>query len=48
MLLSINVMRSIILGAMNDLSLLIFENAFMYWNISLVGDKKIPERIISC
>ena len=32
-------MISFILGAMNALVLFFFENAFMYWKISLVGGK---------
>ena len=28
--------------------ILLFYNAFMYWNISLVGDAVSPEKIISC
>ena len=38
MLFSRNVMRYVILGAMNALSLSPFDNEFMYWKISLVGD----------
>ena len=41
-------MRYIILGAMNDFSLFLYENAFMYWKISLVVDTLYPESIISC
>ena len=41
-LLSINVMISVILGAMNAFSLLLFDNDFMYWNLSLVGKTDYP------
>ena len=41
-------MRYVILGAMNDLSLSIFENAFVYWKISLLGETFSPERFIYC
>ena len=46
--LSKNVVRSIILVKMNDLSLSIFDNDFVYWNRSLVGETVYTERIISC
>ena len=38
----------VILGAINALILLLFDNAFMYWKISIVGDKFSVEMIISC
>ena len=41
-------MRFVNLGAMNDLSLSLFDNAFIYWKIILVGDTVSTERIISC
>ena len=41
-------MRSVILGAMDAFSLFHFENALIYWKISLVGDTFSPEMIISC
>ena len=41
-------MRSSILGAMDALVLLLFYNAFVYWNSSLVVDKVYPKRIFSC
>ena len=41
-------MISLILGAMNAFSLSLFENSFMYWEISLVVDIVSPERIVSC
>ena len=44
---SSNVMRSVILGEMNALILLLFYNTFMYWKRSLLGDTVSPERIIS-
>ena len=47
-LLSRNVMRSVILGVINSLSLFNFDNAFMYLNWSLVGDTVSTERRISC
>ena len=47
-LLSRNVKRSVILGAMKDISLSLFDNAFMDWNRGLVGEKNYPESIISC
>ena len=43
-LLSINVMRTIILGEINTLILSIFDIAFMCWKRSLVGDTFSPER----
>ena len=43
-----NVMRYVILGAINALSLSVFDNEFMYWNIILVGETVYSERIISC
>ena len=48
LLLSRNVMISFILGTMNTLSLLLFENSFMYWDRSLVGETYYPDWIISC
>ena len=48
LLLSRNVMIYLILGTIDDLSLLLFDNAFMYWKKILVGDTFSPERIISC
>ena len=47
-LLSVNMMRSSILGAMNAMSLSLFENALMYWNISIVGDTVSQEILIYC
>ena len=47
-LFSSNAMRYVILVAMNDLSLSLFDNAFMYCNRSLVVDTVSPERVISC
>ena len=41
-------MRSVILGAMNYLILLLFGNYFLHCNIILVVDTVSPERIISC
>ena len=38
-------MRYVVLGAMNALNLLLFDNAFMHWKISIVGDKIYPEKI---
>ena len=38
----------VILEAMNALILLLFDNALMYWKISIVGDKVSVEMIISC
>ena len=38
-------MKNLILGAMNALIFLLFENDFMYWNRSIVGDKFYLERI---
>ena len=43
-----NVMKTVILGATNALSLSLFDNAFVYWKISFVGETVSPERIISC
>ena len=45
-LLSINMMGYFILGAINALSLSLFENYFIYWNRSIVGYIVSPERII--
>ena len=42
MLLSSNVMRSVILGEMNALIFSLFDNAFMYRNITLVGHTVSP------
>ena len=42
-LLSINVMRTIILGEINTLILSLFDIAFMYWKRSLVGETFSPE-----
>ena len=39
-------MRSVILGLMNALIFSLFDNEFMYWKRSLVGDTVYPERII--
>ena len=36
------------LGHKNTLSLLIFDNYFMYWKISLGGETVSPESIIYC
>ena len=47
-LLSRNGMIYFIVVAMNALSLYIFDNSFMYWKISLVGEKVSPERLIYC
>ena len=38
----------VILVAMNELSLLLFDNYFMYWRISLLGETVSPERLTSC
>ena len=43
-----NVMISVILDEMNDLSLLLFDNIFIYWKISLVVDTFHPEGIVYC
>ena len=43
-----NVTRSIILGATNNVSFALFNNDFMYWIRSLVGEKFSPERFIYC
>ena len=48
MLLSRNVMGYIILGAMKYLSLSLLDNAFVYWNRSLAGEKISPESINYC
>ena len=48
LLLSRNVMISVILGAMNDSSLSLFDNSLIYWERRLVGYPVYPERIISC
>ena len=47
-LLSSNVMIYVILGAMKYLCLSLFDNTFMHWSISLIGEKISPESIISC
>ena len=41
-------MRSVILGAINALSLSLFDNAFVYWKIIILGDKNYPEKVITC
>ena len=41
-------MRYLIVVAMNASILLLFDNAFMYWKRSILGDKISTERIISC
>ena len=48
LLLSRNVMESVILGAMNALSLLLFDNVFMYCKISLLGNIVSTDRLIYC
>ena len=45
-LLSRNVTRSVILGAMKAMSLSLFENDFIYWNIIMVGEIVSTESII--
>ena len=47
-LLSSNLMISVILGAMNNLSLSLFDNSFMYWKRIIVGDTVYPESMILC
>ena len=46
MLLSSNVMRYVILGTMNDLSLSLFEDTFVCYKRSLVEETILPEWII--
>ena len=47
MLLSRNLMIYIILSAINTLSLSFFDNSFMYWGRSLVGETVYTKRLIS-
>ena len=46
--LSIHVIRYFILGAMKDLSLALFDHAFVYYNRSLVGETISTESITFC
>ena len=47
LLFSRKVMISVILVSIKSLSLPLFDNSFMYWNRSLVGDKISPDIILS-
>ena len=46
--LSRNGIRYVILGATNALILSLFDNAFVYWDRSLVGDTVTLEKVIYC
>ena len=41
-------MIAVILGEINAFIFLLFDNAFMYRKISILGDTVSPDRIISC